>query len=683
MKSLEQLQAETCFPCEVMHGHVFDLLDKNVDYIFLPSIVNSKAGKDNPTKNYNCPWVQTFPYMARAGFRGSEAEKKLLIPALHFKYFGRVLNKEISSFMNEKFGISKSKTIGAVKKADRAQTAFERKVENRGREILENLPEGRVAAVIIGRPYNTSDPELNLHLVKKLINLDVLPIPIDFLPLSKENIFNDYSMMYWPNGRNILAAARIIAGNEKLNAVYLGNFRCGPDSFLNHFVREELKGKPYLQLEVDEHSADAGMITRCEAFLDSLRSSSLTEKKVERGLMPGAMKRHFEKDRVLYFPNMCDHAYMMSAASRYFGVKSEVLPSQDEKTLELGRRYTSSKECFPLICTTGDFLKKILEPGFDHNGPCRFGQYNRLQRIIFDHLGFTDVEIVSPGNDNSYEDLSQGHGTKFRALAWKGLVVADILKKFIQEKRPYELNKGDSEKAHQKYLRELEISMENGAKDIGEVLLRAAEAFREIPVTGGPRKPIISVTGEIFMRDNPYCNGFIVQKLEKLGAETMVTPLREWITYSTYRYRRDSIWSGNIIGILKSRIQWAYQQSIERKLTNLVKNDVDIFRDVHLDEMLELCSPYVDKSYDGQPALVLGSHVKYIETGISGVVNIMPFTCMPETFTSAVTPIFRKDFNNIPWINLAYDGQEDTSIDTKLQALMYQAREYARRNINQ
>jgi len=415
MKSLEQLQAETCFPCEVMHGHVFDLLDKNVDYIFLPSIVNSKAGKDNPTKNYNCPWVQTFPYMARAGFRGSEAEKKLLIPALHFKYFGRVLNKEISSFMNEKFGISKSRTIGAVKKADRAQTAFERKVENRGREILENLPEGRIAAVILGRPYNTTDPELNLRLVEKLINLDVLPIPIDFLPLSKENIFNDYSMMYWPNGRNIIAAARIIAGNEKLNAVYLGNFRCGPDSFLNHFVREELKGKPYLQLEVDEHSADAGMITRCEAFLDSLRSSRLTEKKVERGLMPGAMKRHFEKDRVLYFPNMCDHAYMMSAASRYFGVKSEVLPTQDEKTLELGRRYTSSKECFPLICTTGDFLKKILEPGFepekasffmpDHNGPCRFGQYNRLQRIIFDHLGFTDVEIVSPGNDNSYEDL--------------------------------------------------------------------------------------------------------------------------------------------------------------------------------------------------------------------------------------------------------------------------------------
>ena len=79
----------------------------------------------------------------------------------------------------------------------------------------------------------------------------------------------DYDMMYWPNGQKILAAARLVAEDERLQAVYLSNFRCGPDSFLAHYVREEMRGKPYLQLEVDEHSADAGLITRCEAFLDT------------------------------------------------------------------------------------------------------------------------------------------------------------------------------------------------------------------------------------------------------------------------------------------------------------------------------------------------------------------------------------------------------------------------------
>ena len=210
-----------------------------------------------------------------------------------------------------------------------------------------------------------------------------------------------------------------------------------------------------------------------------------------------------------------------------------------------------------------------------------------------------------------------------------------------------------------------------------EILIRARNEFRAIPVNGIPRRPIISITGEVYMRDNPSCNGYIANKLEKLGAEILITPIREWITYSTYRYWRDSSWSRNIKGLIKSKIQWMYQHSIEKRFIGLVKDDIDTFRDIELEKCLELCSPYIDKSYDGQPAILLGSHAGQVKTGISGIVNIMPFTCMPETFTTSVAPIFRKDFNNIPWINIAYDGQEDTSIDTKLQALMYQAKKYA------
>ena len=686
-KSVERLQAETCFPVEVIHGHVFDLVEKNVDYIFLPSIVNAKGTKDNPTKNYNCPWLQTVPYMVRALFKETETEEKLLIPILHFRYFGRVLDREISGFMREKFGIPRSKTLRAVRKADEAQTAFERSLEERGKEVLATLPEGREAFVVLGRPYNTGDPELNLRLVEKLINLDVLPIPIDYLPLSKQFIFDDYSMMYWPNGRNILAASRIIAKDDRLNAVYLSNFRCGPDSFLAHFVREELKEKPYLQIEVDEHSADAGMITRLEAFLDSLRSSRNAEKRKEKSYRPGSMRSHADYSRVLYLPYMCDHAHIFAAASRHFGVEAQVLPPQDERTLELGRKYTSSKECFPMICTTGDFLKKILEPGFepkkssffmpDHNGPCRFGQYNKLQRIIFNHLGFTDVEIISPSNDNAYEDMSRGHGNKFRIYVWKGFVAVDMLRKLLQERRPYEVHRGESSRTYDEFLQKVIRSVEGGTKGLEDILLEAVERFTAIEIGDVPRRPVVSVTGEIFMRDNPYANGFIAQKLENLGAETLVTPVREWVTYSTYRYFRDSVWERNLKGRLKAKLQALVQKRIEKKLVNLVKDHVDIHRDIHLEDALRLCAPYVDKSYDGQPALVLGSSAGQVATGISGIVNILPFTCMPETFTTAVTPLFRKDFDNIPWLNIAYDGQKDTSIDTKLQAFMHQAKEYA------
>ncbi len=691
-KSLELIVAETCFPVEVMHGHVYDLLSKDVDYIFLPSVVNSKAEADNPTIYYNCPWVQTFPYMIKAALRDDKLSEKILLPPLHFRYFGRVLNKEISSFMKEKFNIPKSSVIKAIKKADLAQDSFERGVEEQGKEILDNLPNVKEVLVIIGRPYNTNDPELNLNLVNKLIDQEVLPIPMDFLPLSKENIYDNYRMMYWPNGRKILAASRIIARDERLNAVYLGNFRCGPDSFLLHFVREEMHGKPYLQLEVDEHSADAGMITRCEAFLDSLRGNRKIKKKdrkKESSQNYRIMLHTPVKERALYIPYMCDHAYALAAGSRHCGINAQVLPPQDEEALELGRMYTSSRECFPMICTTGSFIKKIFEPGFDpksssffmpdHNGPCRFGQYNKLQRIIFNRIGFSDVEIVSPGNDNVYRDLSGGHGRRFWIPVWRGTIAIDILRKLLQERRPYEVKSGECDKCYKKYLNEVIRSVEKGAKDIDSVTRKAAKAFQEIEVLDIPRKPVISVTGEIFMRDNPFCSGFLVNKLEKLGAETMIAPVREWINYSTYRYWRDSVWSGNINGLIKSKVMGIFQHSIENREISMFKGTVDFHRDIHIKEVLQLCNPYVDKSYDGEPALVIGSSAGQVETGISGVASILPFTCMPGTFITSISNVFRKDHDNIPWVNVVYDGQEDTGIETRLQAFMYQAKEYATR----
>jgi predicted nucleotide-binding protein (sugar kinase/HSP70/actin superfamily) len=179
---------------------------------------------------------------------------------------------DLAGFMKRTFGTAPGEVRRAVAAARKAQAAFERAVLDAGRRILAALPPGQVAAVILGRPYNTGDPELNLSLIEKLIDLGVLPIPLDFLPLREKmrGVHADYDMMYWPNGQKILAAARLVAEDPRLHAVYLSNFRCGPDSFLAHYVREEMKGKPYLQLEVDEHSADAGLITRCEAFLDTL-----------------------------------------------------------------------------------------------------------------------------------------------------------------------------------------------------------------------------------------------------------------------------------------------------------------------------------------------------------------------------------------------------------------------------
>jgi len=688
-KSLGMIVAETCFPVELMHGHIMDLLEnEEVDHVFTPFIINSKAEEGNPTNNCNCPWIQTFPFMVKSAISDEELIKKMLVPTLNFRYFGKVLDKELSDFMRKEFGISSKKVVRAIRKADDILVAFDNQLVLRGQEVLENLPEDKEVLVLLGRSYNTGDPSLNLRMVEKLINQDVLPIPIDYLPLGSEHITDDYPQMYWPNGQKILAAARIVARDKKLHAVYLGNFRCGPDSFLAHFVHEEMAGKPYLEIEIDEHSADAGMITRYEAFLDSLRGSRKNKREKEKVYRPGVMDSSPSEDRILYFPYMCDAAYAIAAAVRSCGLKSDVLPMQDKEALELGRQNTSARECFPMICTTGSFIKKLKEPGVDpskvsffmpdHNGPCRFGQYNKLQKIIFDRLGFKNSKIISPSNDTAYEDISGGHGTKFRFTAWKGFVAVDLLRKLKQERIPYEVIPGETNRIYQEALNAVVKSIEKGAKDLTDVLHNEAQKFKQIQLINGERKPVIAVVGEIFMRDNPFCSGYLVQRLEKFGAETYIAPFSEWLSYSTYRYTRDSLWKGDYKGVIKSKIQNFSQNVSAKNLHKAVHGLFEEERDITVKEMLNSCDPYIHKHYDGDPALNLGSSVRLTDTNISGIVNILPFTCMPGTVVAAVSHKFKKDHGNLPYESIAYDGQDDAAIELRLQAFMHQAKEFAK-----
>ncbi len=93
-------------------------------------------------------------------------------------------------------------------------------------------------------------------------------LPVDALPLAEVDIRDINDNMYWAYGRRILAAAKLVAEVPNLHIIYVTNFKCGPDSFLKGFIRPA-SGKPFLTLQFDGHSNDAGMMTRCEAYLDS------------------------------------------------------------------------------------------------------------------------------------------------------------------------------------------------------------------------------------------------------------------------------------------------------------------------------------------------------------------------------------------------------------------------------
>jgi predicted nucleotide-binding protein (sugar kinase/HSP70/actin superfamily) len=104
--------------------------------------------------------------------------------------------------------------------------------------------------------------------------LGAFPIPLDYLPVDTVDISDHCPNMFWRSGQDILAGAELVREDPRLHAIYVTNFNCGPDSFIISYFRRRMQGKPFLELELDDHTADTGIETRCEAFLESLQARS-------------------------------------------------------------------------------------------------------------------------------------------------------------------------------------------------------------------------------------------------------------------------------------------------------------------------------------------------------------------------------------------------------------------------
>jgi predicted CoA-substrate-specific enzyme activase len=683
-KGVENVVSETCFPIKVSHGHILNLLDKKVPRIFLPSIISLKSSHPEIPNSQACPYAQSLPYAVHSSIDFKKARVEVLQPVFNFGLGREKLEKELIQFGKELHRDSK-KVKKAFEMAERFQGLFYQTLLHRGREVLGQVGPGERAMVIVGRPYNSCDSGVNLEIPKKLRDLNILSIPMDFLPLESVPPSEEIREMYWRYGQRILAAGRIVRDDPRLHAVYITNFGCGPDSFINHFYRDISKGKPYLQLEIDEHSADAGAITRCEAFLDSLKGG-----KAERLLPLKKGKATADRNKKIYIPHMCDHSYAVAAAFKACGVESEVIPESNEDTLYWGRKLTSGKECYPCIVTTGDMVKLLKDPKIDHkraaffmpsgNGPCRFGQYHRFHRLVLDDLGFGHVPIYSPNQDETlYTDLGM-MGSRFSRLAWQGIVAVDLLTKILLETRPYETEEGRSDQVYQESLTKICESILNG-KELEEALRDCVARFHQIPVQDVGRKPPIGIVGEIFVRLNQFSNEDVVRKIEQFGGEAWLAPLTEWILYVNTISKEKSLRKKSFSNLLKVFLTDYYQKRDEHRLEKIFREALRNFGEPKTQSLFKKAKPYLDSSFEGEAILSVGKTIDFAKRGVSGIVNIMPFTCMPGTIVSTLLKRYREENSNIPILNMAYDGQEQTNTLTRLEAFMYQAREFQGRRV--
>jgi predicted CoA-substrate-specific enzyme activase len=687
-QGLESVSAETCFPIKLAHGHVLNLLDKGIDYLFLPSIINLKQDNPRLKQSQTCPYIQSIPYIIKSAIDVEKQGVSWVRPILHFKEGRKYIEKALIKELGAKLGLRAEKIKTALGRAEKYQDDFQRAIERRGREILDNLKPSDQGLVIISRPYNGYDLGMNLNLPKKLNSLGAIAIPIDFLPLKQVDLSHNWPDLYWRYGQKIMAAAEIIRQYDNLNAVYITNFGCGPDSFITQFFRKQMGDKPYLQLEIDEHSADAGVITRCEAFLDSIRNqkAKLTAPRA------AVTKPHrnpalvAKNERTIYIPHMSDAVFAICAAFRACGIKAEVLPESDEESISLGRQVTSGRECYPYILTVGDFIKKLKQPGFDPHssaffmpstdGPCRFGLYNRYQSIIIEDLGYKNVAFISPnqGNARDYYSEFDVFSSKFYRIVWSGIIAIEYLEKLAREIRPYELQKGETDRVYRQCLDEVFHAIIQD--DLIPTLKRSAEKLTAVKTDFQQPKPVIGIIGEIYIRSNRFANNNIISKIEELGGEAHLSPTQEWIKFVNYIQKRDSWKKNDYQGLIKCLITDVFQNYDEFRVSKLFKGKVKRRHEPSTGKILKYSAPFIHNSFHTEALLSVGRAAAFAQDHTAGIINVKPFNCMPGTVTTAILTRIKRECNGIPCLDLVYDGLQETNSQIRLEAFMYQARKY-------
>ena len=261
-----------CFSKAVSVGHIgyaLQNLPKNT-LLFLPSMIDMQAPEGEP--GLFCPVAQGSYYTAKATF--SIQERHVVSPVVHMNRSEQKIAFEFYRQLHDRLGVSKRGVADALHYGLRKQAAYQAELAKTWRQEIKPLVDKNMGMVAVARPYLLCDKRLNLNIGSEVAKLGIPVLPMDFLPCDYSGL-DGYDNMYWGSGARRLRAAKFIKEHPNLYMITVTNFGCGSDSFILKYLDHEMnlgQRKPYLELELDAHSARAGMITRLEAYKNVIRA---------------------------------------------------------------------------------------------------------------------------------------------------------------------------------------------------------------------------------------------------------------------------------------------------------------------------------------------------------------------------------------------------------------------------
>jgi predicted CoA-substrate-specific enzyme activase len=689
-----RVESSYCFPAEIAHGAVQDIFDRNLDYIFLPHFKDMESYEKNTQANF-CPITQGLPYYIKKAFP-EIPENKYLTPVVSFMYG---LQKASESFveMALSLGLTESESKKAFATAYDKQMEYFAKASQLGKTALaEARGAKRPVIALLGRPYNAFTTDANMGIPRKYTSRGYCIIPYDILPFADESI---YPNMYWYYGQQDMKTGALLKNEDNIYVTYISNFSCAPDSFLLHYLKWIMGTKPFLTLELDSHTADAGVDTRIEAFLDIIEGyrskfTDIQETRYDNGLrfinnpnediyiqndLTGEKLPIRNNPRVKLLLSSMGRlsVELLSATIRGMGINAQALPVPDIYALQMARNHASGKECLPSHLVLGSVLKYLSSEKYRKDetyiifvptttGPCRTGQYFVFYENLFKDLRLENVVVITLDSDNSYNEM----GTKFSKYAWWAFTLSDYMKDIETSLRTCAAEPVQAMAKYDELWHKMIGVAEQDITQVLPVLKDISKDISNIPLKKNMGEcPKVLIVGEIYVRRDDFAIDELIQHFSKRGIIAKVSGITEWVYYCDFVrhyelkkrlsllpwYRR--LLDKEFLNLINCNIEHIYKHNVENNIREILSSTGLVPDSPHnMQEIMKNTEKYfVSQELYSEISISSGVAATAMMDGYSGIVNISPFACLiGRVIEGLITPWARE--RKYPAISIEIDG---------------------------
>lgn len=659
-KGMDSIPSESvCYPAKLMHGHVVDLIEKGVRTIFYPDISYEQKESPGANNNYNCPIVVSYPEVIKNNVEQlREQDIRFLNPFFSLEHRDKLPQRLASEFAE--FGVTLAEAKRAVGLGYLEYERFKEDIRAKGQETLRFLEEsGQKGIVLAGRPYHL-DPEVNHGIPQMIVSLGLAVLTEDSIAVPGQLQRPIRVVDQWAYHTRLYEAADFVTCHDELELVQLNSFGCGLDAVTTDQVQEILdaRGKIFTVLKIDEVNNLGAARIRIRSLKIAMQERSRHGVKSET--KPYTLQRipftkEMKQQHTILAPQMSPiHFRLIESVLCRQGYNTHVLATTTAEDIETGLKYVNNDACYPSIIVVGQLVNAFISGNFDPDncsvfitqtgGGCRATNYVAFLRKALRDAGFSQVPVVALSATGIESNPGFAITLPLIHTALQAIVLGDLLQNVLLRVRPYETVPGQSLQLYEKWDRVCREFFTNDGRSetlgrkVGfyELIDQIVDAFDQLPLVSGKRKPRVGLVGEILVKFHPDANNHAVAVIESEGCEAVMPGLLDFFLYCVY----NSTWKHKMLGTSRKAALYAttairlielYRHHMTRKLA-MTKGKFMLPEKIsHLGDRAKKILSLGNDSGEGW--FLTAEMLELIASGVPNIICAQPFACLPNHVT--------------------------------------------------